>query len=613
MGFSIGSAGANIGGPRGAIDRFGDQVEGRTFNPNVVLRLLKYIRPYKLQMIIALVGVLGSSGLTLLTPYLVKVAIDKPIAEGNLNGLDQIAVIILLASVGVYITSLVQRYWLAWVGQHVLADLRAALFRHLQVLSLGYHDKNIIGVTISRVISDVSVINQLLSEGLVILIGDTLLLVGIIVVMISMSLELALVTFSVMPLMLLTTYLFARRAKMAFRKTRAKVAAVVGDMAENLSGMRVIQAFAQEGNSLDRFDEVNQDNRDAHIEAMSLSFIFLPTVAFLGILATGVVLWFGGHAVADGSITLGVVVAFLAYVTRFFQPIQELSQLYTTMQAAMAGGERVLNLLNTQPEVADKPGAIELPPIEGHIELQNVTFAYLKDEIVLHDVNLSIKAGQTVALVGPTGAGKSSITNLIARFYEVTDGAIRVDGHDIRDVMQQSLRRQMGLVSQDPILFAGTIADNIRFGKANATQDEIKAAAETANVHDFIMSLEEGYATRILEDGANLSVGQRQLISIARAVLANPRILIMDEATSSVDMLTERLIQDALDALLSERTAIVIAHRLSTIINADVICTIQDGRIVEQGQPDQHHQAQVQNGMERKPGYNGDVTIPNKP
>ncbi|HLV35707.1 MAG TPA: ABC transporter ATP-binding protein [Spirillospora sp.] len=587
MGFSIGTASAGMGGPRGAIQGFGDKVEGGTFNLRVVVRLLKYIRPYWWKMLLAFVAMMVSSILTLLTPYLVKVAIDQPIAQGDLEGINQIALIILGSFIALYITSLAQRYLLSWVGQRALADLRSELFQHLQHLSLGYHDRNIVGVTISRVISDVAVINQLLSEGLLTLAADTLLLGGIVIIMLSMSPPLALITFSILPLMVIATAIFARHARVAFRTTRARIAAVIGDLAENLSGMRVIQAFAHEDMSLERFDEVNRANRDANIEAVSLSFIFLPTVEFLGMLATGVVLLFGGLAVVDGSLTLGVVVAFLAYVTRFFQPIQELSQLYATMQAAMAGGERVLNLLDTPSEVADREDAEEMPPIIGRVELRDVSFAYQNDVEVLHNINLVIEPGQTVALVGPTGAGKSSIANLVARFYDVTEGAVLIDGRDVREVTQRSLRRQMGLVSQDPFLFAGTIADNIRFSKPDASDEAVAAAAHMANIDEFIDSLPDGYQTRILEDAANLSVGQRQLISIARAVLADPRILIMDEATSSVDMVTEMLIQDALQQLLKGRTAIVIAHRLSTIVNADLICVIEGGRIVERGRHDE--------------------------
>jgi ABC-type multidrug transport system fused ATPase/permease subunit len=405
-----------------------------------------------------------------------------------------------------------------------------------------------------------------------------------VVVMTSMNARLALYAFAVIPLMLVATYLFSRKARSAYRETRSRVAAVVGDLAEDLSGMRVIQAFAQESATQQRFQRVNDANRKAQIDAMSLSFVFLPTVDLLGMLATAIVLWFGGIAVGRGEVTVGILVAFLAYVTRFFQPIQELSRLYTTMQSAMAGGEQVLRLLDTPAGVEDRPGAIAMPPIRGEIELDQVTFRYREDTPdVLHQVSLRLPAGQTLALVGPTGAGKTSIANLIARFYEVNDGAVRIDGIDVREVTQRSLRGQFGLVPQDPFLFSGSIADNIRFGQRQATQAEIEEAAALANAAGFIEALPNGYTTRILEGGVNLSVGQRQLICIARAVLANPRILILDEATANVDTVTEALIQSALERLLKGRTAVVIAHRLSTVRNADIISVIDNGLIVEQG------------------------------
>ena len=526
---------------------------------------------------------LAASGLTLLAPYLVKVAIDGPIIAGDIDGLNEIVLLLLLAFLGLYLASMAQRYLLSWVGQRVLADLRSALFRHLQELPLSYHDNHIVGVTISRVISDVGVINQLLSQGLITLTGDSLLLAGIVIVMLSLNAQLALVTFSIIPVIVLVTMVFAQKAKQAFRKTRARNAHMIGDLAENLSGIRVIQAFANEEISTEKFDEVNGANRDAHVEAMSLSFVFLPTVEFLGMVATGIVLLFGGLSVAQESLTLGTVIAFLAYVNRFFLPVQELSQLYATMQTAMAGGERVINLLNTEPAINDRPDAAPMPPIEGRIEFRGVHFGYREGLPVLRDINLDIPAGTMVALVGPTGAGKTSIANLIARFYDVSAGQILIDGVDIREVAQRSMRSQMGLVSQDPFIFAGTIADNIRFGAPNATMAEVIAAGDLANVAEFADDLPHGYETEIFEDGANLSVGQRQLISIARAILADPRILIMDEATSSVDMVTEALIQDALRKLLSERSAIVIAHRLSTIVNADLICVVDEGRVREMG------------------------------
>jgi ATP-binding cassette subfamily B multidrug efflux pump len=530
------------------------------------------------------------------------------------------------------VTSAAQRYLIGRSGQGMLASLRGQLFRHLQELPLGYHETHIVGVTISRVINDVDVINDFLSSGVVTLIGDLLVLAGIIFVMLSMSPILALLTFSVLPLMVLATILFARRAQTAYRTTRARIARVVGNLAEDISGMRVIQAFAQEGTTGERFDEVNRANRDANVAAMSLSFAFLPGVEFLSMLATGIVLLFGGIGVARGMLTLGVVVAFLSYVTRFFQPIRELSQVYTTMQSAIAGGERVLALLDAPVGVADRPDALEMPSIAGRVELEDVSFAYHSSsearqtlshqpqqtdavscqqpgtscvepseasppERVLHHVNLLVEPGQRVALVGPTGAGKTSIANLIARFYDVNEGAVLVDGIDVRDVTQHSLRRQLGLVPQDPFLFSGTIADNIRFGRPDTPQSAVEEAARMANAHGFIMAMPDGYNTVVMEGAVNLSVGQRQLICIARAVLADPRILILDEATSSVDTVTEVLIQEALVRLMRGRTAVVIAHRLSTVRDADLVCVMNDGRIIERGR---HEELLARGGLYRE-------------
>jgi len=583
MSLSIGTSGSHMHGPGHFIDRHGDDKDMKSFNLRTMLRLMVFLKPHWHRMLLAFVFMVMSSGLTLLTPYLMKVAIDSYIIPGDLEGLSRIALITAATFVFLAMTMAGQQYLLAWVGHRVLAALRADLFRHLQGIHLGFHDTHIIGVTLSRVINDVEIINKFLSEGLVNFVGDSLVLVGIIAVMVALSPTLALVSFSVVPLMILATIIFSRHAKVAFSNTRSRVAAVVGDLAENLTGIRVIQAFAQEETTQRKFDQVNQDNRDAHVHAMSLAFVFLPTVEFLGILSTAVVLWAGGHSVASGAVSIGTLVAFLAYVTRFFHPIQELSQIYTTMQAAMAGGEKVINLLETEPEIVDAPDAAAIDTIRGKVEFKSVSFEYTSGVAVLEDVNLTIEPGKMIALVGKTGAGKTTMANLVARFYDATAGSILIDGMDIRKITQHSLRSQMGLVSQDPFLFTGTIRDNIRFASPDAPQESVIRAARVANAHDFVIHLPEGYDTEIQEGGVNLSNGQRQLICIARAVLSDPSIIILDEATASVDTLTETLIQEALQRLFTGRTAIVIAHRLTTVQEADVIYVFEKGRIVEVG------------------------------
>jgi ATP-binding cassette subfamily B multidrug efflux pump len=586
------------GGPASTLRQAGGAAAtGRLFHWPVVRRMAVYLKPYRPRITLAILAMLVATGLSLLTPYLIKIAIDQAIGGSNLPLLIQVSGLMALAYVALFVASAAQSYMLGWVGQRALTDIRADLFQHLHRLSLTYYDTHIVGVVVSRVVNDVETISDLLTQGLIQLLGDLLVLVGIVVVMLYLNTRLALLAFTVVPVMVILTRLFSRAARRAYRRTRSTVAAVVGDLAEEIAGMRVIQAFAREDASRARFAQVNDDNRNANISAMSLSFVFQPATDYLGTLATVIVLWFGGQAVTHGQLTVGVLVAFLAYVTRFFQPIQELSQLQTTMQSAMAGGEQVVELLETQPQIVDKPGATELPPIQGRVTFDNVTFRYNPEgPLVLRGINVNIEPGQTVALVGPTGAGKTSIASLVMRFYEVSGGAIRLDGTDIRDVTQRSLRRQTGMVTQDSFLFAGTVADNIRFGRPSSTQAEVESAARLANAHEFIMLMEQGYETRVLEGGANISLGQRQLVCIARAALADPRILILDEATAHVDTVTEALIQDALNRLFAGRTSIVIAHRLSTIEDADLILVVNGGLIVEHGT---HAELLAQDGVYR--------------
>jgi ABC-type multidrug transport system fused ATPase/permease subunit len=588
MGFGIGASTPGMG-PRGALDQFsvGDYQGGQIDNQRVIIRLLAFLRPYTKQMSLGFIAMLAVSALTLMVPYLLKTAIDQYIAHGDRAGLLRVSLLTAAVFFGIYLATATQQYLLSLVGNRVLANLRSVLFDHLQRLSLSYHDTHIVGVTVSRVMNDVAAINDLLTQGVITLFGDTLVLIGIISIMFWMSPKLALMTFTVLPLMVLLTLWFSKSAQTAFRETRLRVANVVGDLAEDIAGVRVIQAFGQEDSSQERFNQVNEANRMANINAMNLSFIFLPSIEFLSVLSTVIVLWFGGRAVAKDEVTLGVLVAFLAYVTRFFSPIQELSRMYSTMQAAMAGGEQVIHLLDTVPAIQDMPNANGMPRIAGHVKLEHISFRYQPGlPKVLHNVCLTIEPGQTVALVGPTGAGKTSIGNIIARLYDVDEGRVLIDGIDIRTVTQSSLHRQIGVVPQDSFLFSGTIADNIRFGRPDAPDESVIQAARMANVHDFIMTKPDNYHTQVLEGAANLSVGQRQLICIARTMLADPRILIFDEATSNVDSLTESLIQDAIRKLLNDRTAIVIAHRLSTIRNSDLICVVQEGRIQERGQHD---------------------------
>ncbi|MFP4643833.1 MAG: ABC transporter ATP-binding protein [Spirochaetales bacterium] len=577
----MGSTGA-AGGPRGMLEAMGGREDG-TIQKAVLLRLLRFVLPYRKELAFALLCMIAATGAGLLVPYLTRIVIDEQIVAGDLNGIYRTGAAIATALVVAYVSQALQMFVLGVLGQKVLFNLRARLFEHLQRLSVAYNDTHIVGVTVSRVVNDVSVINNLLSEGLVTLIGDTILLLGTIGIMLSMEWKLALLTFSILPLMVLVTVWFSKQAKPAFRETREKVGNLVGTLAENIGGMRVIQSYGQEESSHSQFEADNDENRNAHVRAMRLSFTFLPAIDLLSVGATAIVLAAGGYMALDGAVSIGIIVAFMSYVSRFFVPIRELSQLFTTLQSASAGGERVLELLDAEPQVSERPDAEELARIEGAIALDRVSFSYVENVEVLQDVSLTAEPGETIAIVGPTGAGKSTITNLVCRFYEASSGRVLLDGKDVRDIRLASLHRNMGYVSQDPILFPVTIAENIALGADSATQTQIEEAARNAEAHGFISRLIDGYDTVVTEGATNLSVGQRQLIAIARAMLVDPRILIMDEATSSVDTVTEALIQRALDRLLHDRTAIVIAHRLTTIRNADRIYVIDQGRIVQSG------------------------------
>ena len=587
------------GGPGGwMLHSTTGHINGRIFDPLVVSRVWGYLRPYRYRMLWAFVLVAVTAAMQLLGPYLLKVAIDEYlIARHDILGLGFIASVFALTLVVSWASQSHQSYTMALVTQNVLNRIRSELFEKINRLSLSYHDRHESGVTMSRIVNDVAVFQELLTQGVINVVADTLILIGIITIMMLMSPRLALLTFLVLPIMVVATVVYTHRARKAFLRTRETIGEVAAGFQENVSGVRVVQAFARENVSQRRFDEINRGNLRANLGAVAMSSVFPPIVEFMGMAATAIVLWFGAQAVMSGEITVGVVVAFLTYVTRFFQPIRELSQIYTLFQQAMAAGEKIFELMDYHVDVDDAPDAREMPQIDGRVEFDHVHFSYRDDVPVLNDVSFVAEPGMTVALVGPTGAGKTSIASLLARFYDIGDGQILVDGIDIRDVTMASLRRQMGLVPQDPFLFTGTIADNIRFGRLEATDDEVVDAAKLANAHEFIMRLPEGYHTAVYERGQNYSQGQRQLIAFARAVLANPRILILDEATASVDTRTEVLIQAALARLLHGRTSFVIAHRLSTIRNATVVLVIDHGQIIQRGT---HRELLLQEGMYRE-------------
>jgi len=546
------------------------------------------LRPYRGRVVMTAVALVVGTAAALAPPPLAKLAIDEGITPGDLGALDVIVAAFLASAVLYWGASYLQTYLVGWVGQRVLQDLRIQLFSHLQSLSVGFYSRRQAGVIISRMTNDVQALDQLVTDGVVTLFGASLTLAGTVVILVVLDWQLALLTFVVFPLLGLGSLAFRIVSADAYRVTREKVAAITAYLQETLSGIRVVRIFAQERRHEQRFSELNDENRDANMRTVNLNAAYFPGVELLSGLVTAGILLYGGLQAVEGDITIGVLVAFIAALNSFFDPIQQLSQLYTTYQAGMAALDKIFELLDEEPDLRDAPDAVDLPRVRGEILFDGVSFAYAPGaEKALDGVMLHVPAGQTVALVGSTGAGKSTFAKLAARFYDPTEGRVLVDGHDLRTVTARSLRGQMGIVPQEAFLFSGTIRDNIAFGRSDATPADVEAAARAVGAHDFIAGLEHGYDTEVGERGVQLSAGQRQLVAFARALAADPRILVLDEATSNVDIHTEGRIEAGLRRLLAGRTAIVIAHRLSTIRRAGHIVVLDHGRIVEQGTHDE--------------------------
>jgi ABC-type multidrug transport system fused ATPase/permease subunit len=552
-----------------------------------VRQLLALLRPYRGRVAVMFVALLLATGAALVPPYLAGRAIDVGIRNGDTGALTVILIAFVGAALLYWGATYVQTYLVSWVGQRALQDLRLKIFSHLQRLSVGFYSRNKAGVVISRLTNDVQALDQLVTDGIVTLFSSTLTLIGTAAILILLDPGLALVTFLTFPVLLVGSVVFRLVSSEAYRLTREKIALVTAYLQETLSGVRIVRAFGQEPRHMARFAELNDENRAANMRTVYLNAAYFPAVELLSAVATAVILIYGGNQVLDGRVTIGVLASFVFYLQSFFDPIQQLSQLYTTYQAGMAALDKIFDLLDERPEIADRPDATELPTVRGEIRFEDVTFGYNGSGPALSGISLAVAPGETIALVGATGAGKSTFAKLVARFYDPDRGQVLVDGRDLRGVTERSLRSQLGVVPQEGFLFSGTIRENIAFGRPDATDANVEDAARAVGANEFIERLPDGYDTEVGERGGHLSAGQRQLVAFARAAAADPRILILDEATSNVDVRTEAHIERGLRRLLAGRTAIVIAHRLSTIRGAGRIVVLDHGRIVEQGSHDE--------------------------
>jgi ATP-binding cassette subfamily B protein len=547
--------------------------------------LVALLRPYRGRAALTVVAMLAATAAALAPPPLAKLAIDEGITPGDVGVLNLVVIAFMGSALVYWGASYAQTYLVGWVGQRVLQDLRVQMFAHLQTLPVGFYARRKAGVIISRLTNDVQALDQLVTDGITTLFGSTLTLVGTAAILVVLDLELALITFTVFPLLFAGSLAFRIISADAYRATREKVALITAYLQETLSGVRVVRAFAQEPRHIARFSELNDDNRDANMKTVNLNAAYFPGVELLSAVVQAGILLYGGVQAVQGDVTPGVLVAFIAALQNFFDPIQSLSQFYTTYQAGMAALDKIFELLEEQPDLVDGPG--ELGPVRGELVFDGVSFGYGEGQLALKEVDLVVPPGQTLALVGTTGAGKSTFAKLVARFHDPVAGRVLVDGMDLRSVTQRSLRSQMGIVPQEAFLFSGTVRDNIAFGRDGATDEQVEAAARAVGAWDFISALPEGLDTEVGERGVALSAGQRQLLAFARALIADPRILVLDEATSNVDIHTEGRIEAGLRRLLAGRTAIVIAHRLSTIQRADRIVVLDHGRVAEAGTHDE--------------------------
>ena len=559
-----------------------DDIAGKAYDAVLMRRLMGYLRPYWLFVIAALAAIVGGSLLQLAQPYLMKLAIDRYIANGDVDGMNRIALLFLGVLVGSFALEYVQTFVLQMTGQRIMYDLRMQIYGHLQRLDVAFYDRNPVGRLMTRVTTDVDALNELFTSGVVSVFGDIFTLAGIMIVLVTMDWRLALVAFSVLPLIVFVTQWFRRNVRDSYRTVRGWIAKINTFLQENITGMATVQLFRREARNYGRFDDINQGHRDANIDSIFYYAVFYPAIEVVGALATALIIWRGGGDVVSHTVTLGTLVAFIQYSQRFFRPISDMSEKFNILQSAMAASERIFTLLDT-PVVVASTAPARSAAWRGHVVFDGVWFAYAGDDYVLRDVSFEVKPGERVGIVGATGAGKSTLINLLMRFYDVSRGRVLVDGVDIRDIDLAELRRVFSLVLQDVHVFSGTIGGNIRLGDASIDDERVRASARAVHADRFIARLPHGFDTAVAERGATLSTGQKQLLSFARALAFDPRILVLDEATSSVDTETELLIQDALHVLMAGRTTIAIAHRLSTIQDVDKILVLHKGQLRESG------------------------------